>query len=111
MVGLPLLVEFSAGTRLERQTAVTPKLPIVDNGPPGTFVIFPSGRKVPLPTDYVIAGDDAQGFARVQFGGMRFDGVQEGMLVFTRKERKMTLEPDMVRAVLVDGKHVWPKGS
>jgi hypothetical protein len=108
MVGLPLLIEFVAGTRLVREQAVTPKLPIVDNGPPGTFVIFASGRKVPLPTDYVIAGDDAQGAARVQFGGMRFDGVQDGMLVFTRKERRMTLEPDMVSAVLVDGKPVWP---
>lgn len=121
MATTPLLIEFIAGTRLFREAAFTTGLPIVGNGPPGTFVIFPAGHRVPLPTDQVTEYDDGSGAARVSFGGMRFAGLQNGQLVFHRfkdlwpaaqlsPERgiRMTLETAMVAAVLVDGVQVWP---
>jgi hypothetical protein len=117
-----LLIEFVAGTRLHREPAVTPRLPIVQNGPPGTFVVFPRGNKVPLPTDQIVFADDSGGFARVGFGGMSFEGLDEGLLVFFRvrdlepperlspeRGKKMTLRPDSVAAIEVKGKKVWPK--
>jgi hypothetical protein len=74
----PLLIEFCPGTTLYREPAVAQTLPMVYNGPPGTFVIFPDGRRVPLPTDQIVHADDAFGSVRVAFGGMRFDGVAGG---------------------------------
>jgi hypothetical protein len=83
--------------------------------------MFPDGRQVPLPTDQIVEADDAGGAARVGFGGMRFDGVEGGQLVFRRvrdlwpperlsPERgvRMTLDPWMVAVVLVDGARAWP---
>jgi len=103
-----LVIEFVAGSRLVREVAITPRLPIVDNGPPGTFVEFSGGRRVSLPTDFVIAGDHASGAARVELAGVRFEGEQGGVLVFSRPQRRMTIEPAMVAAILVDGALVWP---
>ena len=124
MNDFPLLVEFVSGTTLYREPETIPKLPIVQNGPPGTFVVFSGGRKVPLPTDQIVFADDSGGSARVGFGGMSFEGMEEGHLVFYRvrdlrpeeelspqRGRKMTLEPHMVSSICVDGRHVWPLGS
>lgn len=118
---LPLLVEFVAGTRIHREPEVKPRLPIVQNGPPGTFVLFARGNRVPLPTDQIVFSDDSRGFARVGFGGMSFEGLDEGLLVFFRvrdlqpaerlspqRGQKMTLRPDAVAAIHVNGKPVWP---
>lgn len=118
----PLLIEFITGTRLRREAEFSTGLPILGNGPPGTFVVFFDGREVPLPTDQVVESDDAGGAARVGFGGMRFDGIEDGMLVFRRvkdlvpeaqlspeRRRRMTLEPWMVSRLLVDGARVWPQ--
>jgi hypothetical protein len=117
-----LLIDFIAGTRLHREAPVTPKLPIVQNGPPGTFVVFPRGNKVPLPTDQIVSADDSAGFARVGFGGMSFAGMEEGLLVFLRvrdlqpperlspeRGKRMTLRPDSVASIQVAGKTVWPR--
>src|SRR5262249_12692224 len=119
--GAPVVVEFATGTRVYREPPHTSALPIVGNGPPGTFVRFPGGGQVPLPTDQIVLAEDGDGAARVGFGGMCFDGVEDGKLVFRRvrdlwpaeqlspeRGRRMTLEPDMVAAVLVDGRHAWP---
>ena len=124
MNDFPLLVEFVSGTSLYREPESISKLPIVQNGPPGTFVIFSDGRKVPLPTDQIVFADDTGAGARVGFGGMSFKGMEEGHLVFYRvrdlrpegelspqRGRKMTLEPQMVSSIHVDGRHVWPLGS
>src|SRR5262249_39855630 len=73
---LPLLVEFAPGTRLFRERDRPSELPIVGNGPPGTFVDFPHGVRVSLPTDQIIFADDDGGAARVGFGGMRFEGAE-----------------------------------
>lgn len=122
MASFPLVIRFILGARLERQAAVTPKLPIVQNGPPGTFVIFPDGRRLPLPTDQIVEARDGGGGAEVAFGGMSFEGLEEGLLVFDRvrdlvpehllspeRGRRMTIEPAMVRSIDVDGKPTWPK--
>lgn len=121
MTHAPVLVEFIADTQLYREPAVVPKLPIVGNGPPGTFVIFGDGRKVSLPTDQIVFADDVGIGARVGFGGMSFAGIEDGYLVFHRvrelspeaqlspeRSRRMTLAPHMVATVYVDGREVWP---
>jgi hypothetical protein len=84
MSEVPLLIDFTAETKLHRDPEVVPKLPIVQNGPPGTSVIFSDGRKVPLPTDQIVFEDDTKGRARVGFGGMSFEGIEDGYLVFYR---------------------------
>jgi hypothetical protein len=116
-------VEFVRGSRVDKEPPLVPTLPaltIVQNGPPGTFVIFADGRKVPLPTDQIVSAGDESGAARVGFGGMRWGGVEGGQLTFHRvrdlraehelspeRSRRMTLEPDMVAAVFMEGHLVW----
>jgi hypothetical protein len=121
MASLPLVIEFVRGSRLHREADVVPRLPIVQNGPPGTSVLFAEGGRVPLPTDQIVSADDAAGFAAVAFGGMSFEGIEGGLLVFYRvrdllpeaqlspeRGRRMTLEPRTVSRILVDGRRVWP---
>lgn len=119
--GLPLLIHFVPGTRVFREPLAVPSLAIVQNGPPGTFVIFADGSRVPLPTDQIVHGDDEDGAAHVGFGGMSFVGVERGELTFHRvrdllpeallspeRGQRMTLSPSMVLAIDVDGARVWP---
>jgi hypothetical protein len=119
------IVEFVPGSRLEKdlpsgRPASGANLRIVQNGPPGTFVRFADGRRVPLPTDQIVSSEDGAGLARVGFGGMRFDGIEGGLLTFRRfrdllaehelspeRGRRMTLEPEMVAAVFMQGRLVW----
>jgi hypothetical protein len=81
---VPLLIEFVRGTSLYREPEVISKLPIVQNGPPGTFVVFADGARVSLPTDQIVLSDDTGGDARVGFGGMSFGGMDDGRLIFHR---------------------------
>jgi hypothetical protein len=74
----PLLIEFVPGTRISRDPEVVSKLPIVQNGPPGTSVVFGDGATVPLPTDQIVFAEDGGGAARVGFGGMSFEGMEGG---------------------------------
>lgn len=121
MTTYPLLIEFVPGTRLWREPPLVPKLPILRNGPPGTVVVFGDGSQVPLPTDQIVFAEDERGAARVAFGGMSFDGVEAGELVFLRvrdlqpeellspeRGRRMTLAPHMVASIAVEGRVVWP---
>jgi len=114
------IVEFVQWTRVEKERAFVPGLPVVQNGPPGTFVTFADGRRVPLPTDQIVFAEDNGGAARVGFGGMRFDGVEGGLLIFLRvrdlvpghelspeRGRRMTLEPKMIAAVFMEGRLAW----
>ena len=123
MRDVPLMIEFTSGTWVHRDPEVVPKLPIVQNGPPGTSVMFSDGRQVPLPTDQIVFDDAAAGRARVGFGGMSFEGIEDGSLVFYRvrdlrpeeelspqRGRRMTLDPRMVFAIYVDGRKVWGLG-
>ena len=118
---VPLLIEFARDTSLYREPDLLSDLPIVRNGPPGTFVVFPSGLRVSLPTDQIVFADDAGGRARVGFGGMRFTGLEEGRLMFFRvrelhpeeqlspaRSHTMMLAPHWVVSILVDGRLVWP---
>jgi hypothetical protein len=114
------VVEFVRGSRVERERDFVPGLPIVQNGPPGTFVIFADGSRVPLPTDQITSMEQRAGAARVVFGGMRFDGVEGGLLTFRRvrdlaaehdlspeRGRRMTLEPETVAAVFMEERLAW----
>jgi hypothetical protein len=122
MNAYPLLIEFVSGTHITREPEVMSKLPILQNGPPGTSVVFSDGAEVPLPTDQIVFAEDSGGAAHVGFGGMSFDGMDGGHLVFLRvrdlqpeallspqRGRRMTLEPRMVASIAVDGRVVWPQ--
>ena len=124
MEDIPLLIDFAAPTSLLLEEDRPSALPIIGNGPPGTFVLFPNGLRVSLPTDQVVFADDAGGHARVGFGGMRFEGSEEGRLVFVRirdlfpedqlspaRSHRMLLEPQWVAAISANGQPVWPRES
>jgi hypothetical protein len=117
---IPLVIEFTAPSSLQREMDRPSLLPIVGNGPPGTFVLLP-GLRVSLPTDQIVFADDSSGCARVGFGGMRFVGMERGRLAFDRvrevwpedhlspdRSRRMLLEPAWVAAISADGRRIWP---
>ncbi len=120
MPGIPLLIAFVAGTRLHREQELVQHLPVLRNGPPGTFVHFPDGLRVSLPTDQIVHQEDSDAGARVGFGGMRFAGAHQGQLIFRRvremhpeerlspaRSHTMALDPLWVRSVIVDGQEAW----
>ena len=120
MNSIPLLIAFVAGTSLHRERDLVQYLPIHRNGPPGTFVIFPDGLRVSLPTYQIVYADDTGTSARVGFGGMRFAGTEKGQLIFHRvrevhpeeelspaRSRTMVLNPDWVLSISVSGREVW----
>jgi hypothetical protein len=118
---IPLLVDFTTPSSLLREQDRVSTLRIIGNGPPGTFVLFPNGWRVSLPTDQVVFADDADGHARVGFGGMQFVGLKDGQLVFARvrellpleqlspaRSHTMRLDSRWVASVSVGGRRVWP---
>ena len=120
---IPLLIDFAAPSSIFREPNRISTLRIIGNGPPGTFVLFPNGLRVSLPTDQIVFADDTGGRARVGFGGMRFVGAEEGQLVFVRmrellpedqlspaRSHTMRLDSERVATVSVDGRPVWPGG-
>jgi hypothetical protein len=121
---IPLLIDFATPSSIFREQNRISTLRIIGNGPPGTFVLFPHGLRVSLPTDQIVFADDTGGHARVGFGGMQFAGSEEEHLVFVRirellpedqlspaRSRTMRLEAQLVATVSVDGRPVWPGGS
>jgi len=122
---LPLLVEFVAPSSILRERNRVSMLPIIGNGPPGTFVHLPQhGLRVSLPTDQIVFADDAGGRARVGFGGMQFVGLEDGQLVFVRvrellpedqlspaRSHRMTLDPQWMEKVVVEGREIWRAGT
>jgi hypothetical protein len=123
-VDIPLLIDFAASTSILREQDRISMLPIVGNGPPGTFVLFANGLRVSLPTDQIVFADDADGHARVGFGGMQFVGLEDGRLAFARirelfpedrlspaRSRKMLLDVQWVTAISAEGRPVWPSRS
>jgi hypothetical protein len=116
-----MTIHFVAPTTLIRETSRRSALPIVRNGPPGTFVLFPDGFRVSLPTDQIVSAGDADGHVRVELGGMQFEGMREGQLTFIRvrelfpedqlspeRSRVMRLDPRWLSAIIVNGRRVWP---
>jgi hypothetical protein len=81
----PLFVSFVAPSTLLREVHRRSELRIIGNGPPGTFVGFPHGLRVSLPTDQIVFASDENGFARVAFGGMRLVGADDRTLTFVRE--------------------------
>ena len=120
----PLRIDFTAPSSLLRETQRVSMLPFVGNGPPGTFIVFPGGLRVSLPTDQIVSADDTSGRACVGFGGMRFAGSDGRDLVFVRvrelhpedqlspdRSHTMRLDPAWVATVSVHGQTVWPVGD
>lgn len=121
MSDIPLLIAFASPSSLLCERNRPSTLPIIGNGPPGTFVVFPDGLRVSLPTDQIVFADDANGHVRVGFGGMQFVGLKEGRLTFVRvrellpedqlspaRSHTMLLDPRWVATISVDGRHAWP---
>lgn len=119
-----MIIAFATPSSILREPNRVSALPIVRNGPPGTFVVFPDGLRVSLPTDQIVYADDTAGHARVGFGGMQFVGIEEGRLVFVRvremapedqlspdRSHTMRLESQRVAAVLVNGQPIWSHSS
>jgi hypothetical protein len=117
---LPLVIEFVPGTTLYREPELAPGLPILRNGPPGTFVLFPDGLRVSLPTDQIVFADTRDGAVRVGIGGMRFAGYDErGQLMFHRfremrpeehlspaRSHTMLLHPRWISSIVSDGQQL-----
>jgi hypothetical protein len=114
-------IEFAPGSRVQRDRAVRCDLPLVRNGPPATWIVFADGRGLGVPTDQILEFGDTAGAARVEFGGMRFEGLQDGYLVFRRvrevlpeeqlapeRGRLLKVQPTDVARVHVEGRAVWP---
>ena len=117
----PLVIEFPPRTTLHRERDRVSQWPIVGNGPPGTFVVFPDGLRVSLPTDQIVLAEETDAGVRVGFGGMRFAGLEDGRLIFHRvrelypeeqlspaRSHTMILEPRWISAIREDGVTVWP---
>jgi hypothetical protein len=120
-IAVSLLVEFITPTALIREQDRPSMLPIIRNGPPGTFVAFPDGLRVSLPTDQILSADDTHGFVRVVFGGMQFVGVEDGSVICRRasevhpehllspdRSHRMVLDPSWLSSVVESGIRVWP---
>ena len=118
---VPLLIDFAAPSSLVREPNRVSALPIVGNGPPGTFVHFPDRIKLSLPTDQIVSADDGRGYAQVGFGGMEFVGLEGTDLVFIRvrelfaeeqlspaRSHTMRLDMRRVASVSVAGRTAWP---
>lgn len=122
---IPLLIAFAPGASLLREQPRPSQLPIVGNGPAGTFILLPHLRlRVSLPTDQIVflepdaegnaAGkerDDGGNAARdedgviVGFGGMAFRGEECGELVFDRVRElhpEDQLSPDRSHVMRLD---------
>ena len=121
-MSIPLLIDFVTPSSIFREPNRVSTFRIIGNGPPGTFVIFPSRLRVSLPTDQIVFADDTRGHARVGFGGMQFVGLQDGQLKFVRirelfpeeqlspaRSHTMLIDPQWVAAISVDGRTVWPE--
>lgn len=119
-----LVIEFAAGSGIERDAKVAPRLPIVGNGPPGTRVTFSDGWRINLPTDLVLDAERVDDRARVRLGGMARSPGAGDDLTFTRVEdlwpaerlsperaRQMRLDPARVSRVWLDGVIVHPQGD
>jgi hypothetical protein len=115
----PLTIHFVTPSSLLRESHRASALPIVGNGPPGTFVVLP-GLKVSLPTDQIVLVEEVDGHVRAGFGGMRFTGVDGGQLTFVRfrevlpeeqlspaRSHTMRLNVEWVARVVVEGRAVW----
>ena len=116
----PLTIAFAAGSSLVREHDRHSDLPILRNGPPGTFVRLGDVR-ISLPTDQIVMSDERADRVSIGFGGMRFVGMTGGRLTFQRvrdlrpehelspdRSWTMTLEAHWVASVREDGRHVWP---
>lgn len=120
MSAIPLLIDFAMPSSIFREENRVSALRIIGNGPPGTFVDFPNGLRISLPTDQIVFADDREGRARVGFGGLEFAGLEDRHLVFVRirelfpedelspdRSHTMRLDVQWVAAVSVDGRAIW----
>ena len=86
--------------------------------------MFPDGFRVSLPTDQIVLADDTAGFARVGFGGMRYEGHNSQRLTFVRvremfledqlspaRSHTMHLEAQWLAAVFTDGQEAWRRSG
>jgi hypothetical protein len=119
---VPLVVEFARGSRIRREDADEISFTVSQEVLPVTFVQFPDGSQVSIPTDQVVLGEDSHGAALIGFGGMCFEGMEDEQLVFWRvcdvvrgeymlsgPRERMALALPLVSRVVVRGTQVWPR--
>ena len=83
-------------------------------------MLFADGLRVSLPTDQIVAAEDARGHVSVTFGGMAFTGIVDGQLTFRRvremrveeelspdRSHVMMLDPAWVASVVVGDRPIW----
>src|SRR5688572_28512873 len=102
---VPLVIAFVAGTSLLRESDLPQGLPIVRNGPPGTFVIFPEAFRVSLPTDQIVFAEERESGVCVGFGGMKYAGTEAQQLIFHRVRElhaEVQLSPARSRTMRLD---------
>jgi hypothetical protein len=106
-----LYITFFSPSTLHREAERRSDLPIIGNGPPATFVHFPDGLRVSLPTDQIVFASDETGCARVAFGGMRFVGAREVLpadQLSPARSHVMHLAESWVDSVEHGGVTIWP---
>jgi hypothetical protein len=130
---IPLIVEFVSGSWLRREeSSYPPLLPLVSESSvietsavetQMSYVVFANSSQVSLPTEQIVLFETEDQGARVGFGGMSFEGLRGGELLFCRVKdiwpdemlpptgwsEQVALRPEVVAAVYVDGRKVWPK--
>ena len=77
MSEIPLLIEFVPGTCLLREEELAQGLPILQNGSPGTFIVFPERFRVSLPTDQIVYSEDRT--TGVRIGKATVDPIMVGI--------------------------------
>jgi hypothetical protein len=113
---IPSMVDFTVGTKLDELVRVE------EAAFGASYVVMPDGKRIELPADQVVHSEDRSGFARVGFGGLSFEGIQEGQLVFWRvkdllpedmlspsRSLRVLLDPTSVSRIQMNGQQVWPK--
>jgi hypothetical protein len=114
----PLILEFSAGSRIE---------PATEESSGHTFVLLKDGTRVALPTDQVVSDESLDDAVRIGLGGMSFEGVEGDDVVLWRVHNpvpetipfsdrftdevsdKLTLASQNISRVLLQGNQVWPR--
>jgi threonine dehydratase len=120
--GILSAVRFAAGSKLRRDDPVPTALRLIRTTLPATWVVFADGRGLGIPTDQLLSADDAGGAAAVAFGGMQFDGLEDGWLCFRRvreilpedqlapeRGRLLKVRPADVATVAASGRLAWPR--
>jgi hypothetical protein len=113
---IPLLIQFAPGSLFLREIPAENEA-AWDPAAAQAHVVLPDGRRLPLPECQVVYERGSPDGASVGLGGMSFEGVEKGRLVFWRVRDltdatpapdKLELDARAVVRVDVQGAQAWP---